>query len=313
MIRVHFGNSLKVLQKMDAESIDFCFTSPPYWNLRNYQVEGQLGLESTPEEYVSNLCDVLDGVGRVLKLSGSLLLNIGDGYAHNRSYQVSDSKHKTHDFAGSNAARIPEGMKAGDLIGIPWMVAFEMRKRGWYWRQEIVWEKPNCMPESVKNRCGRSHEQLLHFAKSKSYYWGYDDLLEPCTAQAKKCGPNSRANTDRVPRSNLKQDMIAKGTYVGFNDRYKHRETRNSRDVWRISVKPFKGSHCAAFPPELAEKAVAAGCPLGGVVLDPFAGTGTVGLAARNLNRDAVLIELNDEYLKDMNLRMGEGTFDVAV
>lgn len=261
------GDCLISLKGIKDGSIDMCITSPPYYGLRDYNAEGQLGMEESPDDYINNLVKVFAEVKRILKDDGTLWVNIGDSYAANRSYQVSDQKHKSHNFGGSNASKVPEGMKPKDLIGIPWMLAFALRAEGWYLRQDIIWNKPNAMPESVKDRCVKSHEYIFLLSKSKKYHFDYEAIKEL--------------------------------TVDGKN-------TRSKRTVWDVNTKPFKGAHFATFPPELILPAVKAGCRVGGVVLDPFGGSGTTAGVASFLGRKSVICELNAQYAALIHKRVAD-------
>ena len=259
MIRIIKGDCIKSLKKLDDKSVNTCITSPPYWGLRDYNGEDkQLGMEDTPEEFISNLVDVFREVKRVLRDDGTVWLNLGDTYCgtgHKGNY--TDPKHKE----GRNGQKIAlnnkiDGLKSKDLVGIPWRVALALQQDGWYLRQDIIWHKPNTMPESVKDRCTKAHEYIFLLSKNKKYYYDYEAI---------------------------KEDAV-----IG--------KKRNKRSVWTVPTKPFKGAHFATFPMDLIEPCVLAGCPEGGTVLDPFGGSGTTGLVADRNGRNAVLIELNNEY-----------------
>lgn len=274
---IKIGDSLKILREMESDEIDCCVTSPPYWGLRDYCVEGQLGIEATPSEYVENLVAVFEEVRRVLKPSGTLWLNLGD------TYQTRD-----------NGA----GLKPKDLVGVPWMVAMALRDSGWFLRSDIIWSKPNPMPESVRDRPTRSHEYIFLLSKNRRYYYDREAIKEP-----PKVAPDSLAN--RTPSSRQPDRKRGhKRRHDGFSDRWdnmskKEQQSKgaNKRSVWTIATRPFPEAHFATFPEKLAEICILAGSPKGGIVLDPFSGSGTTGLVALHLGRKFVGIELNPDYV----------------
>ena len=314
------GDCLELLKAMPEESVHCCVTSPPYWGLRDYKVDGQLGLEKTPEEYVAAMVNVFREVRRVLRKDGTCWLNLGDSYCGSmkgygaNGYAYGGEKQRTN--AGSMGlppTKDIAGLKPKDLVGIPWRVAFALQADGWYLRQDIIWSKPNPMPESVRDRCTKAHEYIFMLSKEKTYYYDWQSVEEPVASSslARLAQPNlpNQKGSDRVPgKTNgpmkavlRKQDQTGKNTYTGFNARYDDsliRETRNRRSVWTVTTKPFKGAHFATFPPDLIEPCVLAGCPLGGTVLDPFGGAGTTGLVANRVGRAAILCEINAEYVK---------------
>jgi DNA modification methylase len=335
------GDCRDVLPTLPDESVHCVVTSPPYWGLRDYGVEGQLGLEATPQEFVDTMVAIFREVRRVLRDDGTLWLNLGDSYSQSgRGGDKADSLHqKQATNAGSatvgrgsklhaglhEAARhagavsrawsgkAPEGLKPKDLVGIPWRVAFALQADGWYLRQDIIWSKPNPMPESVRDRCTKAHEYIFLLSKSERYYFDAAAIAEPCVT-----GDNRSSYTD--PRDEATKPNLGKGprkqrkpsgwvTGVGAHgtihrdgraQEIEHTETdgttRNKRSVWTVSTKPFKGSHFATFPPALIEPCILAGSKPGDVVLDPFGGSGTTGQVAENLGRKWLLIELNPEY-----------------
>ena len=267
------GDAIEQLRTLESDSVHTCITSPPYYNLRDYGVHGQIGAESTPEEYIERLTEIFREVRRVLRPDGTLWLNIGDGYA----------------------AKATAGIKAKDLIGIPWMLAFALRADGWFLRQDIIWHKPNAMPESVKDRCTKSHEYIFLLTKSPRYYFDHEAIKEPC----------SEANVrDFQRRKTMNNKGRGLGTYEEARpDLCRSREAympkdfrRNRRDVWSIPTHPYKGAHFATFPEKLIEPCVLAGSPEGGTVLDPFTGSGTTGVVAKRTGRNFVGVELNPEY-----------------
>lgn len=251
------GDALNILNRLPDTSVQCVVTSPPYWGLRDYAIEGQIGLEETLPQFIHRLVAVFAEVRRVLKDDGTLWLNIGDGYTSgNRGYRAPDKKNPAR--AMSVRPDTPEGLKPKDLMGIPWRLAFALQDDGWYLRSDIVWNKPNAMPESVKDRPTRSHEYLFMLTKSERYAYDHETLKE------------SAANGKR----------------------------RNRRSVWDINTQPSPWAHFATFPPALVEPCVRASSKTGDFVLDPFFGSGTVGEVCRNLDRRYIGIELNPEYVQ---------------
>ena len=291
MIKILQGNCLEVLKDLPEQSVNTCITSPPYWGLRNYQEEEQLGLEDTPEEFVENLVKVFREVKRVLRDDGTVWLNLGDTYCgtgHKGNY--TDPKHKE----GRNGQKIAlnnkiDGLKSKDLVGIPWRVALALQQDGWYLRQDIIWHKPNPMPESVTDRCTKSHEYIFLLSKNAKYYFDNESIKEDSVTIIKK--------RTRKTGTGVDSNIGNKGS-AGNNGK------RNKRSVWTVPTKPFKGAHFATFPPDLIEPCVLAGCPEGGTVLDPFGGAGTTGLVAQQHNRDSILIELNPDYIEIAEKRL---------
>jgi DNA modification methylase len=300
-VRIITGDCLESLRQMEAESVQCCVTSPPYFGLRDYGHPGQLGLEKTPELYVAGMVEVFREVKRVLRNDGTLWLNIGDSYANTGNSDTS----KVGGFTGSRIRAgkkgtmdsrpraIPDGCKPKDLIGIPWMLAFALRADGWYLRSDIIWHKPNPMPESVTDRPTKSHEYLFLLSKSDRYFYDADAIAEEST------DPESlRGWKPRNPQAFVGQRFSE--TRVGFSKigEGKTYPTRNRRSVWTVTVHPYSGAHFATFPPALIEPCIKAGSAKGDTVLDPFGGAGTTGLVADRLGRNAILCELNPEYVK---------------
>ena len=266
-IKILQGSCLETLSSLEEKSVNTCVTSPPYWGLRDYGEDNQLGQEETPEKFVENLVNVFREVRRVLRDDGTVWLNLGDSYCgtghkgDTKDMLISGGKARNgQSFALNNKV---EGLKSKDLIGIPWRVAFALQADGWYLRQDIIWHKPNPMPESVKDRCTKAHEYIFLLSKSSKYY--YD-------SEAIKYGP----------------------------------ENSNKRSVWTVTTKPYQEAHFATYPPELIKPCILAGCPEGGTVLDPFGGSGTTAQVANNLNRNAILCELNPEYVDIAKGRLHE-------
>ncbi len=319
------GDALSVLKTLDDESISCCVTSPPYYNLRDYGVDGQIGLEVSPEEYIKKLVEIFREVRRVLKNDGTLWVNIADSYAGSGKGRVKGGVAKRDTFGEvqrSNAGTIngtlqktqADSCKPKDLIGIPWMLAFALRNDGWHLRQDIIWAKPNPMPESVKDRCTKSHEYIFMLSKSPRYYYDSEAIAEPTAESTQKRlsqDISKQAGSQTPSKANCSMKAAAP-RYGGkkytenpdaFNrtksgNLYEYRPKRNKRDVWTVTTKPYKGAHFATFPPDLIEPCILAGCPADGIVLDPFAGSGTTGMVAKQHGRKFILIELNEEYVK---------------
>ena len=330
------GDALKELRKLPDESAQCCVTSPPYWGLRDYGVAGQLGLEDTPALYVERMVEVFREVRRVLKDDATLWLNLGDSYAGSGKGPSNSMDRPSKCMSNVAAApnrwlSVEKGLKGKDLIGIPWRVAFALQADGWWLRSDIIWAKPNCMPESVTDRPTRSHEYLFLLAKSERYHYDADAIKEPAIyhvegAHGSTTARKARASADTksfpadgrngIRPAGFKDATAFNGKnrrsdkqrghwriHQGFNDRWDAMERdeqcsgmRNKRDVWTIAPAQFREAHFATFPEKLVEPCVLAGCPVGGVVLDPFGGSGTTGMVALRLGRSATLIELNPAY-----------------
>ena len=296
------GDALSVLRGMAGKSVNCCVTSPPYWGLRDYGVDGQIGLERTPDEYVSKMVEVFREVRRVLRDDGTLWLNLGDSYhgsgkASGRCWEdgkIPNMSQKQGTNFGSLIEKmdVPNGCKPKDLVGIPWMVAFALRADGWYLRQDIIWHKPNPMPESVTDRCTKAHEYLFLLTKSGRYYCDMEAIAEPATYAGKTVSLGEKS----LSRGQANGAGI-KASGNGLSDTVTVAALRNRRSVWTVSTAPFPGAHFATFPPKLIEPCILAGCPAGGTVLDPFGGSGTTGLVAEKNGRNSILIELNAKYV----------------
>lgn len=282
-----------------------CVTSPPYFGLRDYGHAGQIGLEETPDKYVSVMVEVFRLVRDVLADDGTLWLNIGDSYAANRTYQVPSTKggpkHGDAQAAGGKGCAVPDGLKPKDLIGIPWRVAFALQADGWYLRQDIIWHKPNPMPESVRDRCTKAHEYIFLLSKSERYCFDSDAISEPATHVGKVVTLGEKSLSKGQAKG---ANVAASGN--GVAESVLVADTRNRRSVWTVTTKPFSGAHFATFPPDLIEPCILAGSPEGGMVLDPFGGAGTTGLVADRHNRNAILIELNPEYAEMARRRIAD-------
>lgn len=295
---------------LEPESVYTCVTSPPYYNLRDYGVAGQIGTEATVEEYIDKLVDVFREVRRALRQDGTLWVNIGDSYATRSGAQPPTN---TRNSCGHTEKRPPSGYKYKDLIGVPWLLAFALRADGWYLRQDIIWHKTNAMPESVRDRCTRSHEYVFLLSKSTKYYFDAAAISEPIAgSSAKRYLQNieQQRGLDRQPGKTNGTMKAALprfgGNKYGEDGREETRTKsgkayiptlrRNKRSVWNISTAGFRGAHFAVFPEKLVEPCILAGCPEGGTVLDPFTGSGTTGVVAKRLGRNFVGCEIKPEY-----------------
>ncbi|MEI6475094.1 MAG: site-specific DNA-methyltransferase [Planctomycetota bacterium] len=320
--RILVGDCRLTLPTLPERSVRCCVTSPPYWGLRDYGHGEQIGLEQTPDAYVAELVAVFREVRRVLTDDGTLWLNLGDSYSSMRDSKAtpdtlrgdSDGTAVAGAMNRNPAALRAAGLKHKDLVGIPWMLAFALRADGWYLRSDIIWHKPNPMPESVTDRPTKSHEYLFLLAKSERYYYDAAAIAEPLTESSieRLSQPtlDTQVGSDRVPgKTNGNMKAVAKRSgnlerVYGQNPSSPHRAsgvpwegtTRNKRTVWTVATQPFKGAHFATFPPALIEPCILAGSAKGDTILDPFGGAGTTALVADRLGRDAILCELNPTY-----------------
>ena len=302
MDKIITGNAIEVLKELPDCSADCCITSPPYLGLRDYGVNEQIGLENSVEAYINRLTDIFREVRRVLKNDGTLWLNIGDSYVSSNS-EYSNCKRK-------------------DLIGIPWLLAFALRNDGWYLRQDIIWEKPNAMPESVKDRCTKSHEYIFLFSKQSKYYFDYEAIKEPAVGfnNIVPAGSKGTLRPNSRLRKGNSRTFRGGGVYTkgqSFNNsaeimRESHGNNenmtglRNKRSVWTVATQGYKEAHFATFPEKLIEPCVLAGSRDGGIVLDPFVGSGTTAVVAKKFNRGFIGIELNPEYVAMAKRRLEE-------
>lgn len=334
-VRIINADVMDGLKELRDGSVHACVTSPPYFNLRSYLPEDhpdkdkEIGREQSPDEFIDRMVAVFREVKRVLREDGTLWVNIGDTYNNadkwggggtNTGKHSKDANGKVPSWQGVRRKwKGVEGCKPKDLIGIPWMLAFALRADGWWLRQDIIWHKPNPMPESVTDRCTKAHEYIFMLTKSARYFYDADAIKEGATY----LGPNGAQSSPYAQgfgRRTAEEEQKRRARKSGnkshkYVDQYEsdpgelHRTkaglmkvaetewlSRNKRSVWSIATQPFPEAHFATFPPELAETCIKAGCPKGGTVLDPFGGAGTTGLVADRLQRDAVLIELNPEY-----------------
>jgi DNA modification methylase len=328
------GDCRSVMPTLDADSVNCIVTSPPYYGLRDYGCVGQIGMEATPDDYVKQLVAVFREARRALRNDGTLWLNLGDSYnAHPGQRKNTDKAgEKQTTVRGSTAApsRSIDNLKPKDLIGIPWRVAFALQADGWWLRQDIIWSKPNPMPESVTDRCTKAHEYLFLLSKSERYYFDQDAILEPISdasvLRLQQAGIDYQHVSDRVPgKTNGPMKAVARGGKNAFRGQGHFRDgagpanregrdmaeigagtTRNKRSVWTVNTTPCKMAHFAVMPEALVEPCVLAGSPVGGTVLDPFGGSGTVGSVAERLGRNSVLIELNPEYVELQKIRTAQ-------
>ena len=310
------GHCLEVLQTLPTESVQTCITSPPYFGLRDYGCDGQIGLESTPDAFVSSLVDVFAEVHRVLKSDGTLWLNLGDSYAAQRGGTSMPAEtlaggiggkgdkaaHRGHDGAAGHAHRNASniGLKHKDLIGIPWRVAFALQQYGWYLRQDIIWHKPNPMPESVTDRCTKAHEYIFLLSKSDRYFYDYEAIKEESTSpeasnERYKSAFGGKKNAALLATDQVHTRPIGMREFDG---------KRNKRSVWTVCTKPYKGAHFAVYPTELIRPCILAGSRPGDTVLDPFNGSGTTGFVSMEERRKYIGIDINDEYLAIADARI---------
>lgn len=324
-VRILRGDCRDVLKTLPDASVHCCVTSPPYFGLRDYGMAAQIGLEATPDAFVTQLVGVFREVRRVLRDDGTLWLNLGDSYANDSKWGGSTSgKHvqAVHGNSGIGRGRHTTGLPGKNLIGVPWRVAFALQADGWILRQDIIWSKPNPMPESCTDRCTKAHEYVFLLSKGPRYYFDADAISEPValSSVARLAQDiDSQAGSDRVPgktngpmkavrskrdtfkRDDSKRAEVMPGQSVGTHRPAREEsayplDTRNKRSVWTIATQPYSEAHFATMAPELAETCIKAGCPAGGTALDPFGGAGTTGLVADRLQRSAILIELNPTY-----------------
>lgn len=310
--RIYCGDALTVLKTLPDNSVNCCVTSPPYYALRDYGVDGQIGREETPALYVERLTGIFREVRRVLTPDGTLWLNIADTYAGKGNQgEALDPKYpngRTGQVVALNGK--VEGCKAKDMIGVPWLLAFALRADGWYLRSDIIWMKANPMPESTKDRPSRCYEHIFLLSKSRRYYYDAAAIAEPVAETTVRRMKGARSTATKhgsgIPgQQNIQKINLprAAGTYTDADIP----QLRNKRDVWQINTVPYRGGHFAAFPPKLAETCLLAGCPPGGVVLDPFLGSGTTAAVARQLGRHYIGIELNPDYCKLAQKRIEGG------
>ena len=309
MNKIEFGDCRETMRRWKKQGIkaQTCVTSPPYYGLRDYGHDGQIGLEETPEEYIKAMVEVFRCVWDVLEDDGTLWLNIGDSYAGSGKGPAgnlgvtNDERNMTHT---KSSALVPQGCKPKDLIGIPWMLAFALRADGWYLRQDIIWHKPNPMPESVQDRCTKAHEYIFLMSKSQKYYYDHESIKENAVG-ARGGAPIKARNTE------FRQGDV-KSVNDGLANGWQPSEDRNKRSVWTVNPKPYAGAHFAVFPQELIEPCIMAGAPVGGIVLDPFMGSGTTAQVAQNLGRQYLGCELNPDYKSLQDKRISQLSLELA-
>lgn len=313
MNRIEFGDCRETMRRWKEQGIKVqtCVTSPPYYGLRDYGHEGQIGLEETPEQYITAMVEVFRCVWDVLADDGTLWLNIGDSYNNFRSQmgpgQAVHGRDKLNGKPDVNSKkRGVDGLKEKDLIGIPWMLAFALRADGWYLRQDIIWNKPNPMPESVQDRCTKAHEYIFLMSKSQKYYYDTEAIQE----QAER--PKGPGNITHAYQNGAIYGLPEKSSCQSGLLNIGARETRNKRSVWTVTTKPYAGAHFAVFPSDLIEPCILAGAPVGGIVLDPFMGSGTTAQVAQDLGRKYIGCELNLDYKALQNKRLVQQSLELA-
>jgi DNA modification methylase len=316
-------DALETLRRFPCESVNCIVSSPPYYGLRNYSVDGQIGLEPTSEEYLKRLTTVFIECLRVLKKDGTMWIVIGDSYAGSGRGKGDINKkgiQQKASFVGDFCKPYQlDGYKGKDLMGIPWALAFALRNGGWYLRQDIIWHKPNPMPESIRDRCTKAHEYLFLLTKSARYYFDHNAMLEPAKYDGRKkmthegsakylnngtgIGTQNVSKGGRERWPNKLRGYVSKEGFTGLPQQHHGgsimlQPARNKRSVWTVPTRAFKGAHFATFPPDLIRTCIEAGCPPGGIVLDPFMGAGTTAMVAKELSRNYVGVELNTDYIK---------------
>jgi DNA modification methylase len=312
---IYNENCISGLKKLPEKSVNTCITSPPYYGLRDYGNDEQIGLEETPAAFIQKLVDVFREVKRVLQDDGTLWVNIGDSYSSHKDCKSigqtlakGTSREDAHVMElGKSRVRDSkmlksQGLKNKDLIGIPWMLAFALRADGWYLRQDIIWHKPNPMPESVTDRCTKAHEYIFLLSKSPKYYYDADAIREDIKMEVGETVRFRERKTDKPFGDRNVDTQQGEVTYDEIKG-------ANKRSVWTVTTKPFSEAHFATFPEDLIVDCIKAGCPRDGIVLDPFMGAGTTALVARSHNRNYIGFELNPEYIaiaeKRLNKELG--------
>jgi DNA modification methylase len=310
MNKIEFGDCRETMRRWKEQGIkaQTCVTSPPYYGLRDYGHEGQIGLEETPEEYIKAMVEVFRCVWDVLEDDGTLWLNIGDSYYNYRPGQgqrqgkqsIASQKFSEVEICHKRGLKL-DGLKEKDLIGIPWMMAFALRADGWYLRQDIIWHKPNPMPESVQDRCTKAHEYIFLMSKSQKYYYDTEAIQEQAERPEGPGNKTHRHSQEGIYVSGSQKNLAKIGAS----------ETRNKRSVWTVNVKPYSGAHFAVFPSDLIEPCILAGAAPGQVVLDPFMGSGTTAQVAQNLGRQYLGCELNIDYKQLQDKRLSQMSLEL--
>ena len=315
---IEFGDCRQTMRCWKEQGIkaQTCVTSPPYYGLRDYGHEGQIGLEETPEEYIKAMVEVFRCVWDVLEDDGTLWLNIGDSYYN---YRPGKGQALVKQSVANNDQDLPQtcarrgnkldGLKEKDLIGIPWMMAFALRADGWYLRQDIIWHKPNPMPESVQDRCTKAHEYIFLLSKSQKYYYDVEAIKEASS------DPEGSANRYKAPFFAGEKHESGGYSATGATHTKGMKEfdgNRNKRSVWTVTTKPYAGAHFAVFPSDLIEPCILAGAPVGGIVLDPFMGSGTTAQVAQDLGRKYLGCELNPDYKSLQKKRVAQQSLELA-
>lgn len=306
------ADAFEGLKTVDSGSVDMCVTSPPYYGLRDYGVDGQIGIEQTPEEYIARLTNVFNEIFRVLKDDGTLWVNIADSYADKiHKWAMKKTKPKSDgllDLIADNGptdfqTKVWSRIKPKDMIGIPWVLALELRSRGWYLRSDIIWHKTNALPEGIKDRPIKSYEHILLFSKSDRYYFDYMAIREPTKQGVVKFGKHESAANSKYLKQNFRHRWMNK-LDRGFSGR--DNNFKKKRDVWEVSTNTYKmNEHFAMFPEKLIEPCILAGSKVGGIVLDPFFGSGTTGAVAKRLGRNYIGIDLNPRFCELAKERIG--------
>lgn len=315
MSKILCGDAAQILKTLPQGSVNMCVTSPPYYGLRDYGEQEQIGIEKTPQEYIARLVEVFDEVHRVLADDGTLWLNIGDCYAGSGKGPMTLSQNGKNKDVFDMKNRIYEvpkkwsGIKPKDLIGIPWMLAFALRERGWYLRSDIIWYKTNCLPESAKDRPTKTYEHIFLLSKSRQYYFDYKAIQEPIKEVSRERYKRGRSDHSKYTGQQLQQNINRQHEdFSAFDQQY-----RRKRDVWEVSTNSYKmDEHFAMFPEKLIEPCILAGSKVGGIVLDPFFGSGTTGAVAKRFGRDFIGIDLNARYLEKAKERIEKVIPEVA-
>ena len=310
-VRIWLGDAVECLKAMPAGIAQTCVTSPPYWGLRDYGADGQIGLEDSPDAYVARIVDVFREVRRVLRDDGTVWLNLGDSYTPSGNLNAYGGQRKDRDQSalGFDRANLRTTTKPKDLVGIPWRVAFALQADGWYLRSDIIWHKPNPMPESVTDRPTKSHEYIFLLTKEQRYYYDADAISDPATtgpgalwSERKAAGATAGNVIVGDPKRNGTQRVVhGKGVSSNLT---RQDGMRNARSVWTIATKPYSEAHFATFPVEIPARCIKAGSRPGDIVLDPFMGSGTTAWVARHHGRQAIGCEINPDYLKIASNRL---------